>query len=85
MVISMTFFKNVKLMYWVSVAICAVYINNRCPSNSTKNKTPYEMWYGYIPSVRHIRVFGSSSYALIPKEQTEKSGARSHKCIFLGY
>ena len=29
---------------------------------------PYEMWYGHIPSVRHLRVFGSFCYALIPKE-----------------
>eukprot|EP00253_Pinus_taeda_P033831 PITA_33831 len=25
------------------------------------------MWYGHIPSVKHLRVFGSTCYALIPK------------------
>jgi hypothetical protein len=43
------------------------------------------MWNGRIPSVRHLRVFGSTCYALIPKEQRNKPGARSWKCIFLGY
>jgi hypothetical protein len=38
-----------------------------------------------IPSVRHLRVFGSTCYALIPKEQRSKLDARSWKCIFLGY
>ena len=43
------------------------------------------MWNGEILSVKHIRVFGSTHYALIPKEQRNKLGARSRKCIFLGY
>jgi hypothetical protein len=30
-------------------------------------------------------VFGSTCYALIPKEQRNKLGERSQKCIFLGY
>ena len=30
-------------------------------------------------------VFGSTCYALIPKEQRNKLGVRIHKCILLGY
>eukprot|EP00253_Pinus_taeda_P018152 PITA_18152 len=43
------------------------------------------MKYGHIPSVKHLRVFGSPYYALIPKVHRNKLGARSHKCIFLGF
>ena len=43
------------------------------------------MWYGHIPSVKQLRVIGSTCYALIPKVHRNKLGARSHKCIFLGY
>jgi len=85
MVRSMMFFKNVKLMFWVDVVLCAIYVKNRCPSHAIKNKTPYEMWYGHIPSVRHLKVFGSTCYALIPKEQRIKLDARNWKCIFLGH
>jgi hypothetical protein len=85
MVHSMTIFKNVKLMFWVDAILCATCVKNRCPSYALKNKTPYEMWYGHIPSVRHRRVFGSTCYALIPKEQRNKFDARSQKCIFLEY
>jgi hypothetical protein len=85
MVRSMMFFKNVKLMFWDDAVLCAVYVKNMCPSHALKNKTPYEMWYGHIPLVRHLRVFGSTCYALIPKEQRSKLDARSRKCIFLGY
>jgi hypothetical protein len=35
--------------------------------------------------VQHFRFFGSPCYALIPKQQRDKLGARSHKCLFLGY
>jgi len=79
------FLKNVKLMFWAYAVLCVVYIKNKCPSHVIKNKTPYEMWYGHISAVRHLRVFGSTCYALIPKEHRNKLGARSRKCIFLGY
>eukprot|EP00253_Pinus_taeda_P009544 PITA_09544 len=78
----MLFFKNVKIMFWADVVLCAAYIKNRCPSNAIKNKTPYEMWYGHVPLVKHLRVFGSTCYALIPKVHRKKLCARSHKCIF---
>ena len=82
---SIMFFKNVKLIFWADVVLCVVYIKNRCPCNVIKDKTPCEMWYGHIPLVRHLKVFGSTCYALIPKEQRNKLGARSHKCFVLGY
>lgn len=81
----MLFLKNVKIMFWVDAVLCAAYIKNRCPSNAIRNKTPYEMWYGHFPLVKHHRVFGSTCYALIPKVHRKKLGARSCKCIFLGY
>eukprot|EP00253_Pinus_taeda_P005716 PITA_05716 len=43
------------------------------------------MWYEHIPLVKHLKVFGSTCYALIPKVHRSKLGARSRKCIFLGY
>jgi transposase InsO family protein len=85
MVCSMMFFKNMKLMFWVDAVLCAIYVKNMCPSRALGNKTPYEIWYGCIPSMRHPRVFGSTCYALIPKEKINKLDARSRKCIFLGY
>jgi hypothetical protein len=85
MVHSMMFFKNVKLMFWADAVLCEVYVKNKCPSRALKNKTPYEMCYDCIPLVRHLRVFGSTCYALISKEKKIKLDARSRKCIFLGY
>ena len=72
-------------MFWADAVLCAAYIKNRCPSSAIRNKTPYELWYGHVPSVKHLRIFGSTCYALIPKVHRNKLGARSRKCIFLGY
>jgi hypothetical protein len=77
MVRCMMFFKNVKLMFWDDAILCVVYVKNMCPYHDLKNKTPYEMWYDRIPSMRHLKVFGSICYALIPKEQRRKIDARS--------
>jgi hypothetical protein len=85
MVCSMMFFNNVKLVFWDDAFLCAVYVKNKCPSHALKNNTPYEMWYGHIPLVRNIRVFGSTYYALIPKEKRINIYTRNQKCIFWGY
>jgi transposase InsO family protein len=85
MVRSMMFFKNVKLMFWGEAVLCVVYIKNRSPSATLHNKSPYEMWHGHLPVVKHLRIFGSTCYALIPEQQRNKLEARSRKCIFLGY
>jgi hypothetical protein len=85
MVHSMFFFKNVKLMFWADVVLCAMYVRNMIPSYVLGNKTPYEMWNDYIPSVWHLKVFFSTCYALIPKERRNKLAARSRNYIFLGY
>jgi hypothetical protein len=85
MVCSMMFFKNVKLMFWDDEILSTVYAKNRCPYHAIKNKNPYEMWYGHIPLVRHLRVFGSTCYALIPKRKRRNLNVRIQKCIFVGY
>ena len=81
---SMMFFKNVKLMFWGDALVCATYLRNRSSSHALEDKTPHEMWLCHLPSVRHLKVFGSTCYALIAKGQRNKLGARSQRCIFLG-
>ena len=72
-------------MFWADAVLCVVYLRNISPTHALNNKTPYEMWHGHVPLVRHLKVFGSTYYALILKEQRNKLGATCQKCIFLGY
>lgn len=73
----MLFFKNVKMMFWVDAIVCAMYFRNRCPSHALDFKTSYEIWFDHVPSIQHLRVFGSTCYALVPKEHINKLGSRS--------
>jgi hypothetical protein len=41
--------------------------------------------YGFKPKVNNLRVFGSTCYALVPKEKITKLENKSMKCIFIGY
>ena len=56
-----------------------------CVFCGTTKRNPYEMWHGHLLVVKHFRIFGSTCYALILEQQRNKLGARSRKCIFLGY
>jgi hypothetical protein len=67
MVCSMLFLKNVKLIFWADVVVCAVHLINISSSHALGNKTSYEMWYNCIPSLRHHKVFGSTCYTLNSK------------------
>ena len=42
-------------------------------------------WYGFKPMVKHLRVFGSVCYALVPKEKRKKLESRSVQCTLIGY
>jgi hypothetical protein len=72
-------------MFWDDAVLCVLYMRNMSPPHALGNKIPYEIWNGRIPSVRQLKVFGSTCYVLIPKEKRNKLGARSQKYIFLGY
>ncbi|KAL8103772.1 hypothetical protein AgCh_028101 [Apium graveolens] len=62
-----------------------VYLLNRCPTKSVRNKTPNEAWSGSKPSVGHLRIFGCITYAHIPDQKRKKLDDKGEKCIFTGY
>ena len=85
MVRAMLYFKGIKLYFWAEAARTAIYLRNRSPSSALHQAIPYEVWFGYPPSIQHLRIFGSTCYALIPKDKRNKLQHHSFKCIFLGY
>lgn len=76
--------KGLPLYLWAEVVNCAVYVLNRTVWSSS-GVTPYEMWVGKAPNLRHLRIFGSEAYVNIPKQFTQKLDARVQKKIFVGY
>lgn len=58
---------------WGEALYVSAYVTNRSPTISlTEAKTPYEMWFGSVPKVSNLRVFGSISYVHINKERRTK-------------
>jgi hypothetical protein len=62
----------------------AIHILNRVPSKSVP-KTPYEMWTGRVPSVNHLRVWGSPAEAKVFNLTIAKLDPKIVSCHFIGY
>mmetsp|Transcript_43488 Transcript_43488/g.81435 ORF Transcript_43488/g.81435 Transcript_43488/m.81435 type:complete len:151 (+) Transcript_43488:653-1105(+) len=60
---------NMPHKFWPLAVRHATYVKNRVPSAALGGRTPYEMVYGVVPSIEHIRIFGSKVSAWIPPEQ----------------
>lgn len=49
------------------------------------NTTPFEEWFGFPPTLSHLKVFGCTAYALIHEERRHKLESHTTECLFLGY
>ena len=70
----------------VEAISAACYIKNRLPTSSLKdNQKLYECWYGRVPNVEHLRVFGCTAFVHINDHERQKLNMKSEKMIFVGY
>lgn len=72
-------------MYWAEAVNTANYLRNRCPSRSHGGKTPYELWYGSKPNLKHLRVFGAKVFVLEKGPNRGKLDDRSVEGKLVGY
>jgi transposase InsO family protein len=78
--------KSLPLRLWAEAINTAVYLMNRTGSSSIpEGKTPYELWIGLKPNLKHLRVFGSVAFVHFPEQMTTKLEPRSKKMLFVGY
>ncbi|KAL0368210.1 UNVERIFIED_CONTAM: Retrovirus-related Pol polyprotein from transposon TNT 1-94 [Sesamum calycinum] len=69
---------------WGEAPKTAVYILNRVPTKAT-NKTPYELWTGNKPSLKHLHIWGCPAEARPYRPNEKKLDSRSVSCYFVGY
>ncbi|GBM94824.1 Retrovirus-related Pol polyprotein from transposon TNT 1-94, partial [Araneus ventricosus] len=70
--------------FWAEALLCHTYVWNRvCHSN--QSLTPFELYSGHKPSVKHLKAFGSAAYAGVPKQLRKKFDMRAKKGIMVGY
>ncbi|GJR74595.1 retrotransposon protein, putative, ty1-copia subclass [Tanacetum coccineum] len=60
----------------------AIRILNMVPTEKVE-KTPYELWYGKVPNLSYLKVWGCE--ALVKRDTPDKLEQRFAKYIFIGY
>ena len=71
--------------FWVEAVVAACYIRNRCPVAGL-SKTPDELWSGKVPSVKHLRAYGSKAYVSLEKMKRKgKMGVTKWEGVVVGY
>jgi len=61
-----------------------MYLLNRVPSKAVQ-KTPFELWTGRKPSLRHLHVWGCQAEIRIYNPHEKKLDARTISGYFIGY
>jgi len=61
-----------------------MYLLNRVPGKAVQ-KTPFELWTGRKPSLRHLHVWGCQAEVRIYNPQEKKLDARTISGYFIDY
>ena len=77
--------KNMPQFLWDEAVSHAAYLRNRAPTRALQGKTPYEAYHKLIPSVAHLREFGSDVWILDESENRSKLDPKSKKMVFVGF
>lgn len=77
--------RDIELPLWAE-AINAVYLLNRVSvTGKDGSKTPYEIWMGKKPNLKHVRAFGEESFEHVPKQFAQKFDAKAKRVLLVGY
>ena len=82
MVHSIMSFTDLPEFLWGYCLMTAIYVLNRV-SSKTIPTTPYEIWHGKAPSLKHVKIWGCPAF--IKKLKSDKLDAKSIKGRFVGY
>ncbi|KAB2622242.1 hypothetical protein D8674_024424 [Pyrus ussuriensis x Pyrus communis] len=80
-----TFIDDYSRILWCEAVNTSVYLLNRSPTKAVQNTTPFEKFSGRKPGVKHLKVFGSVCYSLIPGNLRHKLEETSVMGVFIGY
>lgn len=77
--------KNLPKKFWADAASTAVFLQNRLPTKAVKDRTPFEAWHGFKPSIIFLKVFGCLCFSYVPQVKRDKLDKKSAPGIFIGY
>jgi hypothetical protein len=84
MVHSMMSYFNLPLSLWMETLKIIIHTLNKVPSKSMP-KTLYELWTGRVPSLKHLRVWGSPAEAKVFNPNIRKLDPKTVSYHFIGY
>ncbi|KAF5822598.1 putative RNA-directed DNA polymerase [Helianthus annuus] len=81
---TLMFQSGLPLRFWSDCVLTAVYIINRLPSSVLSGKSPYELMFGFRPSLSYFRNFGCLCFSTNLNEP-DKFAYHADKCVLIGY
>jgi len=77
--------KELLKTFWAEAANITIFLRNRLPTEVLNDKTPFESWYGYKPSLTFLKVFGCVYFGHVPQVKHDKLDKKAIPRIFVGY
>jgi hypothetical protein len=69
-------------LFWGHALETAAQTINRVSSKSVE-KTPYELWFGKVPNMSYLKIWGCEIF--VKRPTSDKLGPKADKCFFVGY
>lgn len=83
--LTMIFHASLPLKLWPDVFFAAVYVINRMPLSSIKNKSPYELLFRRTPEYNGLKILGFLCFPYLRDHNKNKFERKSYPCVFIGY
>jgi transposase InsO family protein len=77
--------KNLPKTFWAKAANTAIFLQNRLSTKLLEEKTLFEVWYNYKPSLSFLKIFGSICFVHVPQIKRDKFDKKAMPGIFVGY
>lgn len=71
--------------YWPEIMKTVAYLKNRSIANTAENKTPYEIFFGKKPNVKHLKIYGSRVFVRVPEALRKKWDDKAQLGVLVGY
>jgi len=81
---SLMFQSNLPKAYWTYAISHVIHLINRLPTPTLKNKSPYEIFHGDLPTLLDLKVFGCLCYGSTLENNRTKFDPRARKGVFIG-
>ena len=77
--------KDLPKRFQGKAANTVVCLQNRISTKVVKDLTSFEVWYGYKPSLKFLRVFGCLCFTYIPQVKRDTFDKKAKADIFVEY